>query len=295
MGNGHIRPHEVSGESCLTVTNTLVPYILSLIYAVPRVYRLSPTHSCHIHRFSCIRCLVTTVRHQHTRVVSCVSYVWCLVSTVHHQTHSCFIKCIRIKQFQSILISCNWLRPIHLTHLILRHHLTPMKRPRWHFCKHPHYFIRLISFELFVTITLPPLSRQGIEIIPYIKRFLEWIETLSLGGKLQSQKVLQTKGVAATYQIHCHIIRVWYVATIGGTFHSRPMGAQTYASHQGWICVWRSGTERLLIFPHRMNTALCHFTKLAAKEDITLFIENLNVLETLLKCYWTVAELHISK
>jgi hypothetical protein len=41
------------------------------------------------------------------------------------------------------------------------------------FCKHPHYLIRLISFELFVTITLPPLSRQGIEIIPYIKRFLE--------------------------------------------------------------------------------------------------------------------------
>jgi hypothetical protein len=41
----HIRPRDVSGESCLTVTNTLVPYILSLIYAVPRVYRLSLTHS----------------------------------------------------------------------------------------------------------------------------------------------------------------------------------------------------------------------------------------------------------
>jgi hypothetical protein len=41
------------------------------------------------------------------------------------------------------------------------------------FCKHHHYLIRLISFELFVTITLPPLSRQGIETIPYIKRFLE--------------------------------------------------------------------------------------------------------------------------
>jgi hypothetical protein len=41
------------------------------------------------------------------------------------------------------------------------------------FFKHPHYLIRLISLELFVTITLPPLSRQGIEIIPYIKRFLE--------------------------------------------------------------------------------------------------------------------------
>jgi heme/copper-type cytochrome/quinol oxidase subunit 2 len=83
MGSGHIRPRDVSGESCLTVTNTLVPYILSLIYAVPRVYRLSPTHSCHIYRFSCLRCLVTTVCHQHTRVVSCVSYVWCLVSTVY--------------------------------------------------------------------------------------------------------------------------------------------------------------------------------------------------------------------
>jgi hypothetical protein len=43
MGNGHILPRDVSGESCLTLTNTLVPYILSLIYAVPRVYRLSPT------------------------------------------------------------------------------------------------------------------------------------------------------------------------------------------------------------------------------------------------------------
>jgi hypothetical protein len=41
------------------------------------------------------------------------------------------------------------------------------------FSKHPHYLIRLISFELFVTITLPPLSRQGIEVIPYLKRFLE--------------------------------------------------------------------------------------------------------------------------
>jgi hypothetical protein len=108
-------------------------------------------------------------------------------------THSCCIKCIRFKQFQSISISCNWLRPIHLTHLISRHHLTQMKRPRWHFCKHPHYLISLISFEIFVTITLPPLFRQGIEIIPYIKRFLEWIETLSLGGKLQNQKVLHSQ------------------------------------------------------------------------------------------------------
>jgi hypothetical protein len=41
------------------------------------------------------------------------------------------------------------------------------------FCKYPHYLIRVISFELFVIITLPPLSRQGIEIIPYISCFLE--------------------------------------------------------------------------------------------------------------------------
>jgi hypothetical protein len=41
------------------------------------------------------------------------------------------------------------------------------------FCKHPHYLIRLISFELFAIISLPPLSRHGIEIIPYIERFLE--------------------------------------------------------------------------------------------------------------------------
>jgi hypothetical protein len=74
----------------------------------------------------------------------------CMVPRVHgaSQTHSCCIKCIRFKQFQSI--------PISMT-----------------FCKHHHYIIILISFELFVTITLPPFSRQGIEIIPYIKRFLE--------------------------------------------------------------------------------------------------------------------------
>jgi hypothetical protein len=110
MGNGHIRPHDVSGESCLTVTNTLVPYILSLIYAVPGVYRLSPTHSCHIYRFSCIRCLVTTVCHQHTRVVLCVSYVWCLVSTVHRQ-HARVVLSVSVSnssnQFQSVATDCD--------------------------------------------------------------------------------------------------------------------------------------------------------------------------------------------
>jgi hypothetical protein len=61
------------------------------------------------------------------------------------------------------------------------------------FCKHPHYLIRLMCFELYVPITLPPLSRQWIEIIPYIKRFLKWIETHSLGVKLQSQNVLHIR------------------------------------------------------------------------------------------------------
>jgi hypothetical protein len=84
MGNSHIRSRDVSGESCLTVTNTLVPYIVSHICGASCL-RLSPTHLCHIYRFSCIRCLVTTVCDQHTRVVSCVSYVWCLVSTVYLQ------------------------------------------------------------------------------------------------------------------------------------------------------------------------------------------------------------------
>ena len=142
---------------------------MCLICIVPRVHGVSPTHSCRI---------------------MCLIYI---VPRVHgvSPTHSCCIRCISFQQFQSVPISCNWLRPIHLTHLISRHHLIQMKRPRWHFCKHPHYLIRLLSFELFVITTLPPLSRQGIEIIPYIKRFLEWIETHSLGGKLQSQKVLQ--------------------------------------------------------------------------------------------------------
>jgi hypothetical protein len=48
MGNSHIRPRDVSGESFLTVTNTLVLYILSLIY---------------------IRGLVYTVCHQQTRAI----------------------------------------------------------------------------------------------------------------------------------------------------------------------------------------------------------------------------------
>jgi hypothetical protein len=70
MGNGHLCPRYVSGESCLTVTSTLVSYVLLLIYTVPRVYRLSPTHSCHI-LFSYIRCLVSTACHQHTRAIYC--------------------------------------------------------------------------------------------------------------------------------------------------------------------------------------------------------------------------------
>jgi hypothetical protein len=162
MPNGHQHTRAVyivshiCGASCLpSVTNTLETYISVLMYTLPRDHGVSPTHSCRI------MCLI------------------CMVPRVHgvSPTHSCCIKCIRIKQFQSIPISCNWLRPLHQAQSISRHHLIQMKRPRWHFWKHPHYLIILISFELFVIITLAPLSRQGIEIIPYMKRFLEWIET----------------------------------------------------------------------------------------------------------------------
>jgi hypothetical protein len=138
MCNGHIRPRDVSGESCLTVTNTLVPYILSLIYAVPRVHRLSPTHSCRIYCLSYMRCLVSTVCHQHTSANS--------------------------NQLQ--LIATDTPNTFYIASPPDSNEASSLT-----FCKHPHYLIRLISFELFVTITLPPLSRQGIEIIPYIKRF----------------------------------------------------------------------------------------------------------------------------
>jgi hypothetical protein len=91
-------------------TNTLVPYVLFLICKVPCVYRLSPTHSCHIYRFSCVRCFVTTVCHQHTRVVSCVSYVWCLVSAVHPQ-HTRVVLSVSgsnsSNQFQSVATDCD--------------------------------------------------------------------------------------------------------------------------------------------------------------------------------------------
>jgi hypothetical protein len=172
MGNGHTRPRDVSGESCLTFTNTLVPYILSLIYTGPRVHRLSPTHSCHIYRLSCIRCLVTTVCHRHTRVVSCVSYVWCLVSTVYPQHTRVVLSVsgstvpINSNQFQ--LIATDTPNTFNIASPPDSNEASSLT-----FCKHPHYLIRLISFELFVMITFPPLSRQGIEIIPYIKRFLE--------------------------------------------------------------------------------------------------------------------------
>jgi hypothetical protein len=113
MGNGHIRPRDVSGESCLTVTNTLVPCIFSLIYEVPRVFRLSPTDSFHIYRFQCIRCLVTTVCHQRIRVVSCVSCVLRLVSTVYPQ-HSRVVLSVSGSNSsnQTVLINSNQLQLI---------------------------------------------------------------------------------------------------------------------------------------------------------------------------------------
>jgi hypothetical protein len=137
-----------------------------------RDHGVSPTHSCRI------MCLI------------------CMVPRVHSAspTHSCCFKCIRLKQFQSVPISCNWLRPIHLTHLNIASPPNSNGASSLSFFNHPHYLIRLISFELFVIITLPPLSCQGIKIILYIRIFLEWIETRSLGGKLQSQNVVQVTG-----------------------------------------------------------------------------------------------------
>jgi hypothetical protein len=44
----------ICGASCLpSVTNTLVPYTSVLMYTLPRDHGASPTHSCHIQRFSC--------------------------------------------------------------------------------------------------------------------------------------------------------------------------------------------------------------------------------------------------
>jgi hypothetical protein len=129
MSNGHQHTRAVyivshiCGASCRpSVTNTLVPYI---------------------YRFSCIRCLVTTVCHQHTRVVSCVSYVWYLVSTMYPQ-HTRVALSVSgsnsSNQFQSIPISSNSSNQFQSgatdcdrytkTHLITRHHLIQIKRPR---------------------------------------------------------------------------------------------------------------------------------------------------------------------
>jgi hypothetical protein len=102
-------------------------------------------HTRAVYCFSNIRCLVSTVCPQHTRAVYIVSHICCAscITSVTNtlvpytsvlicmvplvpgasQTHSCHIKCIRLKQFQSIPISCNWLRLIHLTHLISRPYL----------------------------------------------------------------------------------------------------------------------------------------------------------------------------
>jgi hypothetical protein len=43
MSTSHMRPHDVSGESCLTVNNTLVPYILFHIYIVSHIYSCIPS------------------------------------------------------------------------------------------------------------------------------------------------------------------------------------------------------------------------------------------------------------
>jgi hypothetical protein len=112
------------------------------MYEVPHVYRLSPTHSWHIYRFSCIRCLVYTVYPQHTRVVLSVS-----------GSNSS-------NQFQ--LIATDTPNPFNIASPSDSNEASSLT-----FCRHPHYLSRLICFELFVIITLSPLSRQGIEIIPY--------------------------------------------------------------------------------------------------------------------------------
>jgi hypothetical protein len=159
-----------------------------------------------------MRCLVYNVCHQHTRAIYIASHVyvasWPLRVTntlvsyhVSHMYGASWPRCIAktlvlyyVYQVQTVPINSNQLQLIATDTPNTFNIASPPgsnEASSLIFFKHPHYLIRLICFELFVTIALPPLSRQGTEIIPYIKRFLEWIETHSLGGKLQSQNVLQ--------------------------------------------------------------------------------------------------------
>jgi hypothetical protein len=155
MPNGHQHTRAVyivshiCGASCLpSVTNTLVTYISVLMYTFPRVHGVSPTHSCRI------MCLI------------------CMAPRVHgaSPTHSCCVKFISFKRFQSVPISSNqWQLIATDTPNTFNIALPPdsNEASSLTFCKNPHYLIRLISFELFLIITLPPLSRQATKIIPY--------------------------------------------------------------------------------------------------------------------------------
>jgi hypothetical protein len=161
MPNGHQHTRAVyivshiCGASCLpSVTNTIVTYTSVLMYTLPRDHGVPTTHSSPT---MCLKCMVPRVHG---------------VSP----THSCCIKCISFKQFQSVPISSNQLQ---LTATDTPNAFNIASPPDSNeassltFCKHPHYLIRFISFDLFVIFILPPLSRQGPEIIPYVKRFLE--------------------------------------------------------------------------------------------------------------------------
>ena len=149
MFNGHIHPRDVSSDSCLTFTSTLVPNILSLIYTVPRVYRLSPTHSC---RIMCLICIVPRVHSVSPTHSCCIMCLICMVPRGHSisPTHSFCIRCISFQQLQSVPISSNQFQLIatdtpNTLYITSPHYSNEASSLT--FCTHPHYLISLISFK----------------------------------------------------------------------------------------------------------------------------------------------------
>jgi hypothetical protein len=145
MGNGHRRPRDVSGESFLTVTNTLLPYILFIICTVPRVYRLLPAHSCRI------MFLIYTLPRDHgvSPTHSCrIEFLIFIWPRVHgaSPTHLWFIKYI----FENSSICCNQLQQIATdTPNPIKIASPPgsNEAPSSIFCKNIHVLVRVISFE----------------------------------------------------------------------------------------------------------------------------------------------------
>ena len=128
MDNGHTRPRDVSGDSCLTVSNTLVTY-----------------HVSHIYCASCPRCIPNTLVSYH------VSHIY-IVPRVHgvSPTHSFCIRCISFQQLQSVPISSNQLQLIatdtpNTLYITSPHYSNEASSLT--FCTHPHYLISLISFK----------------------------------------------------------------------------------------------------------------------------------------------------